>query len=875
MSNYNVSNQAFDPISPINAEPTDELVSVFTHHFLSELRFGQGTDLDRGSLYDFYHALVRTVRNYLIKRWDATFDAMKSTSNGGTTAGDTRVVAYLSAEFLLGKQLDNALLSTGLCQISRTAIEQLGLDYDAIVECEVEPGLGNGGLGRLAACYIDSLATLSIPAIGYGIRYEYGIFTQKFEENKQVEYPDKWLEFGNNWEISHPERFQIVSFGGHVEGYTDADGRDRRRWAPSWQVHAVPNDWLVPGYQTDNVNTLRLWSSKATNSFSLVNFNVGDYTAAVTNQIKAENISKVLYPEDSTQQGKELRLEQQYFFVAASIKDLLQNRFGSVEKTEDNPTGIPLDADLSRIPELITFQLNDTHPVIGIPELLRILVDERGWEFEPAFEIVRRTFNYTCHTLLPEALEVWSADLMWSLLPRHMELIEQINNWYLANVRAVGRNPEDTRITEEQAEEMSIITGEDFHANAVHMAHLAVVGSSKVNGVAELHSQLLKDKTLKNFSDYEPEKFTNVTNGITPRRFIKISNPRLTNLIDEHIDGEWINNLHRLSELERLADNEYFLNRLSDVKYQNKLELIELLKARDGIELNPDAIFDVMVKRLHEYKRQTLKILHVIALYAGVKNGTIKVEDIYPRTVIFGAKAAPGYKMAKEIIYLINSVAEKINSVPELKGRLTIVFPANYNVTLASKLIPAADLSEQISLAGKEASGTGNMKFMQSGGLTVGTLDGANVEICRLAGNDNFYLFGMKEPEVEELFANGYSPYSFYENNPILKSAIDLISSGEFSSDDGSTFANVVNNLLNIDSYAVLADFQSYWDIQKVIEQEHDNKLLWSKKSLLNIARSGYFSSDRSIQDYLERIWHSKPLKINIQSWASAAGGHL
>jgi starch phosphorylase len=860
MSKFDVVNQSFDPILPVDETPTEEAIDVFTHHFLSELRFGQGLDLDRASLNDFHRSLARTVRNYLIKRWDATLDAMRPTTNGGTTAGNTRVVAYLSAEFLLGRQLGNALLSTRLCEISRVALERLGLDYDAIVECEVEPGLGNGGLGRLAACYIDSLATLSIPAIGYGIRYEYGIFTQKFENNRQVEYPDTWLEYGNPWEIQHPDRFQIVSFGGHVEGYTDSYGRERRRWVPSWQVHAIPNDWLVPGYQTNNVNTLRLWSSRAANSFSLVNFNAGDYTAAVSNQIKSETISKVLYPEDSTQQGKELRLEQQYFFVAASIKDLLQNRFGRVEITEENQTGIPLDADLARIPELICFQLNDTHPVIGIPELLRILIDERGWEFEPAFELVQKTFNYTCHTLLPEALEVWSGELMRSLLPRHMELIEQINYYHLERVKSAGAN----------AENMAIVS-DNYGSSSVHMAHLAVVGSTKVNGVAQLHSQLLKDKTLKDFSDYQPEKFTNVTNGITPRRFIKISNPRLAKLIDKHIEGEWINDLNRLHELEHLVDNEEFLNDLREVKRQNKLELVDLLKVRDGVELNPDTIFDVMVKRLHEYKRQSLKILHAIALYAGVKNGTINPAEIYPRTIIFGAKAAPGYKMAKEIICLINSVAEKINAVPELNGRLRIAFCANYNVTLASKLIPAADLSEQISLAGKEASGTGNMKFMQSGGLTVGTLDGANVEILNLVGEDNFYLFGMKEPEVEELFANGYSPYSFYEENSILKSAIDLISSGEFSNGDGSVFAGIVNNLLNEDTFATLADFQSYWDIQKVIEREHSDERLWAKKSLVNIARSGYFSSDRSIRDYLDNIWHSAPLSVNAQSWASAS----
>jgi starch phosphorylase len=624
---------------------------------------------------------------------------------------------------------------------------------------------------------------------------------------------------------------------------------------------------MVPGYATDNVNTLRLWSSKAADAFSLSAFNSGDYTVAVSEQIRAENISKVLYPEDSTPQGKELRLQQQYFFVAASIKDLLQNRFGRVPVTEENPSGIPWDADLSRIPELVTFQLNDTHPVIGIPELLRILIDERGWEFDAAFDIVKRTFNYTCHTLLPEALEVWPVDLIASLLPRHMELIVQLNDLWMREVRDAANNPSDKRAYPQSLERLTIVApGSYSGSDQVRMASLATVGSTKVNGVARLHSELLKDKTLKEFSDFFPDKFTNVTNGVTPRRFIRLADPALSQLISDKVGNGWINQLDRLSELEQFADDEETLNRLLEIKQNNKIRLAQLLQKRDGIELNVDTMFDVMVKRLHEYKRQTLKILHVISLYSRIKKGDLDPANLTPRTVLFGAKAAPGYRMAKEIIKLINAVGAKVRHDEALRGILDVQFPANYNVTLAQTLVPAANISEQISLAGKEASGTGNMKFMHTGALTCGTLDGANVEIMELAGEENFFLFGMKEPEVEALQNSGYSPYSFYESNQHLKDALDLISEGEFSDGDGTVFANLVHDLLNNDRFMSLADFQSYCDVQDRIEQEYRNPKLWAKKSLLNIARSSYFSSDRSIRDYLDRIWHSEALLIDIQN---------
>lgn len=872
-----VENNAYDPICPSSSKATAESVKNFSHHFLSELRFRLGLDLDNANNFNFYEALCRAVRRYLLKRWGATQDAMESPyKDGGQPKEgqkDRRVVAYLSAEYLLGRQLGNAILSTGLEDTIRECFSHFGLNYDEIVNIEVEPGLGNGGLGRLAACYIDSLATLSIPAIGYGIRYEYGIFRQSFENGEQVEYPDPWLEFGDPWEVSHPERFQVVHFEGHVEGYTDKDGRERRRWIPGWSVKAIPNDWMVPGYGTPNVNTLRLWSSKATDSFSLKAFNVGDYTNAASEQVRAENISKVLYPEDSTPQGKALRLQQQYFFVAASIKDLLQDRFGRVPVTEENPSGIPLDADLSKIPDLMCFQLNDTHPVIGIPELLRILIDERGWEFEPAWALVQKTFNYTCHTLLPEALEVWSMQLLGGLLPRHAELIMQINDAWLKEVRATGSNPDDSRIDQAAAERMSIVAGGAYSGSEqIRMAYLATVGSTKVNGVASLHSQLLKDKTLVDFANYQPEKFTNVTNGITPRRFLLLADPELSNLISDTVGHGWVNNMEKLEELRNFVDDDEFLNKLMEIKQHNKVKLQGFLKERDNIDLNTDTMFDVMVKRLHEYKRQTLKILHVISMYAKVKNGKIKPEDIEPRTVIFGAKAAPGYKMAKEIIHLINNVGKKISETPELAGRLNVAFPANYNVTLAQTLIPAANLSEQISLAGKEASGTGNMKFMMTGALTCGTLDGANVEMVNRTGEENFFLFGLKEPEVEALANSGYSPYSFYEQDEDLKNAIDLISSGEFSDGDTQMFAGLVHDLLNNDRFMTLADFSEYCKTQKKIEEVYRDKRKWAQMSLVNIAVSGFFSSDRSIRDYLKDIWHSEYMEVEVsRHWGLGA----
>ena len=810
---------------PVTAPPYS--VDGFVREFLQELNYGQGVPLSRSSLNDQYLALARTVRSYMTARWLETARKRR--------AKPSKMVGYLSAEYLLGRQLDNALLAMDLTEIAEESMRACGIDLDALRAVEVEPGLGNGGLGRLAACFIDSLATMGGQCIGYGIRYEYGIFRQTFVDGRQVEVADNWLAMGAPWEIPHPEMEVPVHFGGHTERYTGEDGRERSRWVPAWDVLGMRYNYMVPGYGNGAVNTLRLWRARATQGFDLEIFNTGDYASAVRGQTSAENISKVLYPEDSTPQGKELRLQQQYFFVACSIYDFIRH-------TQ------PTDLDVHQLPERIIFQLNDTHPVIGIPELMRILLDDYDLEWDDAWGIASQCFAYTCHTLLPEALEVWPVSLIERLLPRHMEIIYEINEKFLTTVRE--QYPGD----ELRVRRMSIIG--DHPERSVRMAHLAVVASVKVNGVAELHSQLLRDKVLGDFADMWPEKFTNVTNGVTPRRFIRQSNPELSNLISDTIGKGWVANLDRLAELESYAADEEFRARFREVKAANKKRIAEVLKQRDGIELPEGHLLDVMVKRLHEYKRQTLKLLHMVTLYEGIISGDLDPEQVTPRTVVFGAKAAPGYRMAKETIYLINSVASVINADERVQGRLFIAYPANYNVTLAEKLIPAADLSEQISLAGKEASGTGNMKFALNGALTIGTDDGANVEIRKLVGDDNFFLFGLTEPEVAKLQAEGYRPGDYYEQNERLRRALNLLDSGHFTGGDRNAASTVVSDLLNNDRFLVLADYQSYLDAQERVEQAYADPDAWSRSAILNVARSGFFSSDRSMRDYIDRIWH-------------------
>mgnify|MGYP001156337451 FL=1 len=673
-----------------------------------------------------------------------------------------------------------------------------------------------------------------MPAFGYGIQYKYGIFEQKFDENgKQIETPDYWLTNEEPWGHIDYNRDQKVSFGGEV-----VEENGKKVWKPAWSVRAVPVDYMVPGYASGRVNTLRLWTAKSYDEFDLLTFNKSEYLDAVKPQVEAENISKILYPEDSTPQGKALRLEQQYFFVSASIHDAIRVFYPG----QDKP-------DLTTFADKITFQLNDTHPVIGIPELMRVLMDEYGYDWDTAWKITNKTFNYTCHTLLPEALEVWPSKLIGELLPRHLEIIEKINDQFEAELKAKG-------VDEATIKDMAIYTGD-----SVRMAFLASYGGSHVNGVAELHSQLLKDVTLKNFSDVYPDKFTNVTNGVTPRRFVKLANPRLSDLITEGLGTDkWLSDLEMLKGLEPLAKDDEFVKKFAAVKKANKVDFAAYAKREYGFELDPNTMFNTMVKRLHEYKRQSLKILAVISTYADIKSGKVKAEDITPRTVFFGAKAAPGYYLAKMTIELINNVSRVISSDPAVKGKLAVHMLPNYNIEMAQNLIPATELDEQISQAGKEASGTGNMKFALNGALTVGTLDGANVEIRERGGADNFFLFGMTVDEVEAQYANGYNPAKYYEADPRLKQAIDLVADGTFSNGDRNAYSPLVADWLTKDWFMTLADFSAYMDIQSEIEALYADELEWNRKAVLNVANSGYFSSDRSMEDYLERIWHTAPL---------------
>ena len=804
----------------------------FTGEIREQLKYTQGVTPEQATAADVYVAAAAAVRRHLVDAWMKTQKDMVS--------GDTKAVGYLSAEFLMGKQLSNALLNAGLTEQFEAAVKALGFEPQQIVDAEYEPGLGNGGLGRLAACYIDSLASIGVPAFGYGIQYRYGIFKQKFDDKgRQIETPDYWLANEEPWGHIDYNRDQRVSFGGKV-----VEENGRRVWKPAWSVRAVPVDYMVPGYTSQRVNTLRLWTAKSYDEFDLLTFNESEYLDAVKPQVAAENITKILYPEDSTPQGKALRLEQQYFFVAASIHDAIRVFYPG----EANP-------DLTNFADKIVFQLNDTHPVIGIPELMRVLMDEHGYDWDTAWGITQKTFNYTCHTLLPEALEVWPADLIGELLPRHLEIIRKINDQFVAEL-------ESKNVAADQIERMRIYT--DDERPSVRMAFLASYAGSYVNGVAELHSELLKDVTLKDFSDVYPQKFANVTNGVTPRRFVRLSNPRMSALITEGLGTDrWISDLSLLKGLVPLADDAEFVRKFADVKQANKDAFAVFAKSHYGVDLDPSTMFNTMVKRLHEYKRQSLKILALISTYADIKSGKVNVDDVLPRTVMFGAKSAPGYAMAKLTIRLINNVSRVVNNDPDVKGKLAVHMLPNYNIEMAENLIPATDLDEQISQAGKEASGTGNMKFALNGALTVGTLDGANVEIRQLVGAENFFLFGMTVDEVDKLYAEGYDhggSRKYYEADPRLKQAVDMVADGTFSDGDKDIYKDLVNDWLTHDYFMTMADFGAYMDIQSEIESTYREPAKWARMAVLNVANSGYFSSDRSIEDYLERIWHTGAL---------------
>jgi starch phosphorylase len=741
----------------------------------------------------------------------------------------------------MGPHLGNNLINLGIYGQIQQVMAELGLDLEELLRQEEEPGLGNGGLGRLAACFLDSLATLDIPSLGYGIRYEYGIFEQQVVDGWQVERTDKWLHFGNPWELMRPEWAREVQFGGHVERFTDSNGKLRVRWVPAMTVIGVPYDTPILGYATNTANTLRLWRAEAPDAFDFAVFNRGDYHGAVNSKVISENITKVLYPNDDSFQGKELRLEQQFFFVSCSLQDMLRIMHGQK---------IPLD----RFPEKFTVQLNDTHPAIAVAELMRLFVDEHDMEWDRAWNITRRTFAYTNHTLLPEALECWPLPMFAKLLPRHLEIIFEINARFLDEVRV--------RFLGDESKIASLSLIDEHGQRAVRMANLACVGSHAINGVAELHSELLKKDVLHDFHELWPNKFSNKTNGVTPRRWMVLSNPKLTGLITSAIGEGWIKNLDELKKLESFADDASFREKWRQIKRSNKQQLANLLRGRTGVTLNPDSIFDVQVKRIHEYKRQHLNILHVIGLYHRLRSDP-KLE-IAPRTFVFGGKAAPGYHMAKLIIKLINAVGDVVNRDPAVRDLIKVVFLPNFNVSNGQIIYPAADLSEQISTAGKEASGTGNMKFAMNGSLTIGTMDGANIEIRQEVGADNFFLFGLTVPEVAALKSKGYRPMDYYHAHGELREVIELIRSGLFSRGDTQMFRPLVDSLLAHDPYFVLADYEAYANCQDDVSTAYRDPAHWLRMSIMNVARSGRFSSDRTIQEYCQHIWRVQPVTIHL-----------
>jgi len=776
-----------------------------------------------------YYALALTVRDRVLAHSVGTIGKY-----GGANA---RRVAYLSAEYLPGPQLANNLLSLGITEAAREAMRSLGYDLDEIIAEEEEPGLGNGGLGRLASCYMDSLASVEVPAIGYGIRYEFGIFDQVIRDGWQEEITDKWLRQGNAWEIARPGVHYAVKFGGYTESFADEQGRLHVRWVPETEVKGVAYDTPVLGYAVGTCDALRLWKAEAVESFDFTAFNHGDYYRAVQDKMQSENITKVLYPNDEVAVGKELRLKQQYFFSSCSLQDMLRIH-------------AMLGGTPSTFHEKWAVQLNDTHPAVAVAELMRLLVDEHSLGWEEAWDITQKTFAYTNHTLLPEALEKWSVALFGALLPRLLEIVYEINRRFLEELGANANKIDDATIAR-----LSLI--DESGGRYVRMANLATVGSHAVNGVAELHSKLLKQTVLKDFAELWPKKFFNVTNGVTPRRFVALSNPGLSRLINQRVGDGWLRNLDKLRALERFADDSEFQRQWREVKLANKRRLAALIQTRTNITVSPESLFDVQVKRIHEYKRQHLAALHIVTLYLRLRRNPR--VDIPARTFIFGGKAAPGYFMAKRIIKLINAIGETVNADPVARDRLKVVFFPDFNVTNAQLVYPAANLSEQISTAGKEASGTGNMKFALNGALTIGTLDGANVEIREEVGAENFFLFGLTADEVVELRRRGYRSRDYYEQNETLREVIDFIASGALGRGDADLFRPIVENLLESDPFLLMVDFQAYIDAQERVSALWRDERAWTRQSILNSARMGKFSSDRSIRDYCERIWNIQP----------------
>ena len=791
-----------------------------------KLIFLIGRSPKEASQRDWLNATLHAVRDLVTEGWITTARQSR--------AEETRRVYYLSMEFLIGRTLSNAMIAEGIYDVAQKALAELNVDLEEIIEKEVDPGLGNGGLGRLAACFMDSLATLAIPAMGYGIRYEYGMFRQKIENGQQVERPDDWLEKGAPWEFMRPSKRFIIDFGGHIY----FEGK-KCIWNPAEKVTALAYDQMIPGYKNDSASTLRLWSAHGGEVFDLAEFNRGDHLAAVATRSANQNLSRVLYPDDSTWNGRELRLRQEYFLVSASLQDILRRHFRT-------------HGTLDNLADKVAIHLNDTHPTLAIPELMRILIDLHGYSWQNAWDVTRRIFSYTCHTLMSEALETWPVEMMAKILPRHLQMIFEINDHFLEYVK--------TYVTTDMEFIRRVSLIEEGHQRKVRMGWLSVVGSHKVNGVAAIHSDLMVSSTFADFARIYPERFTNVTNGITPRRWLAVANPKLAALFDQYIGSEWRCDLSQIEKLKAFADKGEFKRAVADIKYDNKVKLAQYVKKTLDIDLAPHALFDVQVKRIHEYKRQMLNMLHIIARYNEMLAHPEK--DWQPRVFILAGKAASAYYAAKQTIRLINDVANVINNDERLKGRLKVVFIPNYSVSLAQLIIPAADISEQISLAGTEASGTSNMKFALNGALTLGTLDGANVEILDNVGEDHIFIFGNTVEQVEALRREGYRPFDYYQNDEQLREVIDQIIRGDFSPEEPNRYHSLIQGLQYHDYYQSFADFRSYVEAQKAVDKKYQDRDAWIASTIQNMVNMGFFSSDRTILEYAKNIWKIEPLKL-------------
>jgi len=844
--------------SVIGVEHLESSKKAFIDSFNMHLHHTLARDRYEAAAYEKFQAIAYSVRDRLIDRWIKTQQTYYQKN--------VKRVYYISLEFLMGRSLGNAILNIDVEKEVADALHELGLELEELRSVERDAGLGNGGLGRLAACFLDSMASLELPAMGMGLRYEFGMFNQKIEGGQQKEHPDEWLRFPNPWEFARTASLMRVGFGGSVECYTE-DGETRYTWHPAEFVEALPYDTPIPGYKNNTVNTLRLWSAQS-NQFNLQTFNEGNYVDAVGKMEELESITKVLYPNDSSVNGKKLRLKQQYFLCSASLQDIIRRyeRGNDVQAAIENlaKTSKVSSSELNLeslshkvrrellmdLPNKISIQLNDTHPAIAIPELMRLLIDIYGLSWADAWNITTQVFAYTNHTLMPEALEKWSVSFFEELLPRHIQIIYEINAKFLASVwsKWPGENDRVAR--------MSII--QEGHEKMVRMGYLSVIGSHSVNGVAALHSELLKIHLFRDFYELWPERFNNKTNGVTPRRWIAKANPAMTSIIIKKIGDSWIGDLDNISKIEAFAEDAAFQADFIKAKNDNKKRLIDILKSDQGINIaNPDSIFDVQVKRIHEYKRQLLNIMHAIYLLKRIQKG----QPVHPRTILIGGKSAPGYWMAKQIIWLVNAVSDKINEEPRARGVLQLIFLENYRVSYAEKIIPAADLSEQISTAGTEASGTGNMKFALNGALTIGTLDGANVEMCEAVGRENIYIFGKTVEEVHRILAQGYNPREYYDSSSDIREVLDFIRTLNYPE---CPFAPIADSLLGRDQYLLLADFSSYVEAQELVSYEYSDKNLWTRKAILNVARMGEFSSDRTIRQYNEDIWHTPSVKIGL-----------